>query len=104
MEWSSEHVRRLRAAARMTQRELSQWLGVTVKQVKHLENQRRNPSGPSTRLLDILAEKLRFDGSSSQIQIVGAATKQIEAPAPAVSEFPVIKAPVSPPDEAFVWE
>src|SRR5438132_9100747 len=59
MGWESERIRELRATARMTQRELAHWLGVTIKQVKHLEHQRRNPSGPTTRLLEMLSERIR---------------------------------------------
>jgi len=55
----------------MTQAQIAQWLGVTIKQVKYLEHQRRNPSGPTRRLLDILAAELKFEGGLS-IQVLGA--------------------------------
>jgi len=58
MEWTAEHIRQLRTNARVTQAQLANWLGVTVKQVKHLENRRRNPSGPVERLLDIFSKEL----------------------------------------------
>jgi len=57
MEWTAETIRQLRANAQITQAQLAGWLGVTVKQVKHLENRRRNPSGPVERLLDIFAKQ-----------------------------------------------
>jgi transcriptional regulator with XRE-family HTH domain len=99
MEWSSENIRRLRTVAGMTQRELSQWLGVTIKQIKHLENRRRNPSGPSARLLDILAEELRFGGVTIPvIQVLATPTKHIDPPA-----IPSDEPPAPESDEAFVW-
>ena len=55
----------------MTQAQFATWLGVTIKQVKYLEHQRRNPSGPTRRLLDILALELKFDGAPA-IQVLGA--------------------------------
>jgi DNA-binding transcriptional regulator YiaG len=55
--WTADNIRRLRAQTGITQAQLAAWLGVTVKQVKHLENRRRNPSGPVERLLDILASQ-----------------------------------------------
>ena len=61
----------------MTQAQFSQWLGVTIKQVKYLEHQRRNPSGPTRRLLDILALELKFD-SAGAVQVLGASPTQLK--------------------------
>ena len=61
----------------MTQAQFSQWLGVTIKQVKYLEHQRRNPSGPTRRLLDILAVELKFD-SAAAVQVLGAGPTQLK--------------------------
>ena len=66
----------------MTQAQFSQWLGVTIKQVKYLEHQRRNPSGPTRRLLDILALELKFDGGLA-IQVLGASPPPLKKPAAA---------------------
>ncbi|MGA2137820.1 MAG: hypothetical protein ABSH14_03060 [Verrucomicrobiia bacterium] len=63
----------------MTQAQFSQWLGVTIKQVKYLEHQRRNPSGPTRRLLDILALELKFD-SAAAVQVLGASPTQLKKP------------------------
>ena len=81
----------------MTQAQVAQWLGVTIKQVKYLEHQRRNPSGPTRRLLDILAAELKFDGGSP-IQVLGAsATKRTISKETAVTDnFASIK-PEPPP-------
>jgi len=65
MEWTAENIRQLRVTAQITQAQLAGWLGVTVKQVKHLENRRRNPSGPVERLLDIFVKQ--HDGRPVQI-------------------------------------
>lgn len=48
----------------MTQTALAGWLNVTVTAVKHLENERRKASGPVSRLLDFLSEKVKRGGSS----------------------------------------
>ena len=70
-EWGASRILALRKHASMTQAQFATWLGVTIKQVKYLEHQRRNPSGPTRRLLDILALELRFDGAPA-IQVLGA--------------------------------
>lgn len=80
MEWGASRILALRKHASMTQAQFAQWLGVTIKQVKYLEHQRRNPSGPSRRLLDILALELRFDGVSA-VQVLGASPTQLKKPA-----------------------
>ena len=56
MEWGASRILALRKHASMTQAQFAQWLGVSIKQVKYLEHQRRNPSGPTRRLLGILAQ------------------------------------------------
>jgi transcriptional regulator with XRE-family HTH domain len=71
MEWEADRILALRKYAGMTQAQIAQWLGVTIKQVKYLEHQRRNPSGPTRRLLDILATELSFD-SGLPVQVLGA--------------------------------
>ena len=55
--------------------EFAQWLGVSIKQVKYLEHQRRNPSGPTRRLLGILAHQLGFEGAAT-VQVLGASLPQ----------------------------
>lgn len=65
MEWGSSRILALRKHAGMTQAKFAQWLGVSIKQVKYLEHQRRNPSGPTRRLLDILAVQFHFNGAET---------------------------------------
>ncbi len=86
MEWTAENIRRLRAETGITQAELAAWLGVTVKQVKHLENRRRNPSGPVERLLDLFAKQ----HNGRPVQILNAPRRELPARRPAV-------------DDAMVW-
>ena len=76
MEWEADRILALRKHAGMTQAQVAQWLGVTIKQVKYLEHQRRHPSGPTRRLLSILAAELNFEGGSP-VQVLGtSATKK----------------------------
>ena len=63
----------------MTQAQFAQWLGVSIKQVKYLEHQRRNPSGPTRRLLGILALQLSFEGAAP-VQILGAGPSRPKSP------------------------
>lgn len=77
MDWGASRILALRKHANMTQAQFSQWLGVTIKQVKYLEHQRRNPSGPTRRLLDILALELKFD-SGAAVQVLGASPTQLK--------------------------
>jgi transcriptional regulator with XRE-family HTH domain len=80
MEWGASRILALRKHAEMTQAQFAKWLGVTIKQVKYLEHQRRNPSGPTQRLLDILAHHLGFDGVAA-IQVLGASPTELKLPA-----------------------
>jgi len=80
MEWGASRILALRKHASMTQAQLAQWLGVTIKQVKYLEHQRRNPSGPTKRLLGILAHQLGFEGMAT-MQVLGASVSQPKLPA-----------------------
>ena len=80
MEWGASRILALRKHASMTQAQLAQWLGVTIKQVKYLEHQRRNPSGPTKRLLGILAHQLGFE-SGAAVQVLGASLPQAKLPA-----------------------
>ena len=73
----------------MTQAQFAHWLGVSIKQVKYLEHQRRNPSGPTRRLLGILAHQLSFEGGMT-VQILGASPAQAELTAR-------VPKPTSPP-------
>jgi len=75
MEWGASRILALRKHASMTQSQFAQWLGVSIKQVKYLEHQRRNPSGPTRRLLGILADQLGFEGGGI-VQILGASPAQ----------------------------
>ena len=79
MEWGAERILALRKHAGMTQAQIAQWLGVTIKQVKYLEHQRRNPSGPTRRLLSILAGELKF-GDAPPVQVLGASAIKKSAP------------------------
>lgn len=79
MEWGASRILALRKHADMTQAQFANWLGVTIKQVKYLEHQRRNPSGPTQRLLDILAHHLGFDGVAP-IQVLGASPTELKLP------------------------
>lgn len=57
--WTPKKIRELREAAGWTQTKFAAWLGVTQVHVAHLESGFR-PAGPqTTRLLALLAEKLR---------------------------------------------
>src|SRR5438876_4943962 len=84
MEWGASRILALRKHAGMTQAQLAQWLGVTIKQVKYLEHQRRNPSGPTQRLLTILAGHLGFD-AVAPVQVLGASSTGLILP-PAVTK------------------
>src|ERR1019366_5199237 len=79
MEWGASRILALRKHASMTQAQFAQWLGVSIKQVKYLEHQRRNPSGPTRRLLGILAHQLGFEGVAS-VQVLGASPSQPKSP------------------------
>lgn len=76
MEWGAARILALRKHAGMTQSRFAQWLGVSIKQVKYLEHQRRNPSGPSRRLLDILAGQCRFNGTEG-VTVLGAGASHL---------------------------
>jgi DNA-binding XRE family transcriptional regulator len=92
VEWNAENIRRLRANAQITQAQLATWLGVTVKQVKHLENRRRNPSGPVERLLDIFTK----ERNAVPVQVLSAPPRSPLPPRPV--------APDAPANDALVWE
>ncbi len=96
MEWTAENIRQLCATAQITQAQLAGWLGVTVKQVKHLENRRRNPSGPVERLLDIFAKQ---QNGGQPVQVLSA---------PRRDRLPARQAPRSrdtaPVNDALVWD
>ena len=129
MEWGASRILALRKHASMTQAQFALWLGVSIKQVKYLEHQRRNPSGPTRRLLGILAHQLGFEGAAD-VQVLGASPSHLKSPArsskrknpPAKNDFKenpaestaaaqealTIAADLNAPgtatdDEAFVW-
>jgi len=133
MEWGAARILALRKHAGMTQSRFAQWLGVSVKQVKYLEHQRRNPSGPSRRLLDILAGQCRFNGTEG-VTVLGAGASHLKPPldkpnsqtapvhspdpakpldnppppdgenkAPAKEEDSAVAVSPEVPDDAFVW-
>jgi transcriptional regulator with XRE-family HTH domain len=87
MEWGASRILALRKHAGMTQAQIAQWLGVTTKQVKYLEHQRRNPSGPARRLLGILAGELKFD-EATPVQVLGASTvkRRVRRPVSVIRE------------------
>jgi transcriptional regulator with XRE-family HTH domain len=97
MEWTAENIRQLRAAAQITQAQLATWLGVTIKQVKHLENRRRNPSGPVERLLDIYTKE-RDPVAFPSVQVLGSGQKA--RPKPRVA----VEVSGAPADDALVWD
>ena len=97
MDWTAENIRQLRARAQITQAQLAAWLGVTVKQVKHLENRRRNPSGPVERLLDIFTKQNGQPRSER-----GQSAQALSAPQRTQPSSRVIEQPVAP-DDAMVW-
>jgi transcriptional regulator with XRE-family HTH domain len=76
MEWGASRILSLRNHAGMTQAQFAQWLGVSIKQVKYLEHQRRNPSGPTRRLLDILAVQFHFNGTEA-VLVLGTDTSRL---------------------------
>jgi len=96
MEWGAARILALRRHAGMTQSRFAQWLGVSVKQVKYLEHQRRNPSGPSRRLLDILAGQCRFSGTEG-VTVLGAGASHLKQPSDKPNSH---SAPVHPRDAA----
>ena len=79
MEWGASRILALRKHAGMTQAQFARWLGVSIKQVKYLEHQRRNPSGPARRLLGILADQFDF-GSATPVQVLGASAAELKSP------------------------
>ncbi len=93
MEWNAENIRQLRATAQITQAQLAVWLGVTVKQVKHLENRRRNPSGPVERLLDIFTK----ERNGQTVRVLSAPQRSQPQPRPQPAESSL------PADDAMVW-
>jgi transcriptional regulator with XRE-family HTH domain len=95
MEWTAENIRQLRTNAQITQAQLAVWLGVTVKQVKHLENRRRNPSGPVERLLDIFARQ----HNDQPVQVLRASQRDHRQP----RQF-VQPSTVTTPNDALVWD
>jgi transcriptional regulator with XRE-family HTH domain len=95
MEWTAENIRQLRAKAQITQAQLAVWLGVTVKQVKHLENRRRNPSGPVDRLLDIFAKQQ----NGQLVQVLSAPRRTRPQRRPVVQT-----AAATASDDALVWD
>src|SRR5258708_1579462 len=130
MEWGASRILALRKHAGMTQAKFARWLGVSTKQVKYLEHQRRNPSGPTRRLLSILEYQLSIGGATA-IQVLGSSLTDLKVPT-ALSEADAVADPESsndgngsasnadkpksqaintdvetpvsaPQDEAFVW-
>jgi transcriptional regulator with XRE-family HTH domain len=99
MEWGADRILALRKHAGMTQAQIAQWLGVTIKQVKYLEHQRRHPSGPTRRLLSILAAELNFD-DASPVQVLGASAlkKPISKHVASIGNLPLVRS--SPPEGA----
>jgi len=79
MEWGTSRIMAVLKHAGMTQAKFAQWLGVSIKQVKYLEHQRRNPSGPTRRLLDILAVQIHFNGTGS-VLVLGTDTTHLTPP------------------------
>jgi transcriptional regulator with XRE-family HTH domain len=98
MDWGADRILALRKHAGMTQAQVAQWLGVTIKQVKYLEHQRRNPSGPTRRLLSILAAELNFtDAPPFQVLGASAAKKSVSKQAAPSREVPPVNS--SPPKD-----
>jgi len=91
MEWTADNIRQLRTRAQITQAQLAAWLNVTVKQVKHLENRRRNPSGPVERLLDIFTTER---APLPALQVLGTSHKISPPPRPVAA----------PANDALVWD
>ena len=119
MQWTADTIVSLRRAAGLTQAQLAGWLGVTIKQVKHLEHQRRNPSGPVTRLLDMLQARLnrtQHPRENNLVQMISSSTRGETVP-PRVgatgdagaarpepsARGPSVTANVPEGDGAFVW-
>ena len=99
MEWGADSILALRKHAGMTQAQIALWLGVTIKQVKHLEHQRRNPSGPTRRLLSILATELKF-GDAPPVQVLGASIVKKSVPKPVSLRREPPQVSSSPPQDA----
>ena len=106
MEWTAENIRQLRARSQITQAQLAIWLGVTVKQVRHLENHRRNPSGPVERLLDIFSKELGLSNGQTvtAVQVLSAPRRTQPKPRPQpVTREESIAPAEAPADGAMVW-
>jgi transcriptional regulator with XRE-family HTH domain len=102
MEWGAARILALRKHAGMTQSRFAQWLGVSVKQVKYLEHQRRNPSGPSRRLLEILAGQSHFSGAE-EVMVLGTGAARLKPPSdkpkpPTAPAQPRVTSNPPPPD------
>jgi len=106
MEWTADTIRQLRTSAQMTQSQLARWLNVTVKQVKHLENRRRNPSGPVRRLLDILSDEPGPRGSARTpfVQVLGSSAARSRTSPNLSAATESGPDPEPPADEAMVWD
>jgi transcriptional regulator with XRE-family HTH domain len=106
MEWNADTIRRLRTDAQLTQSQLARWLNVTVKQVKHLENHRRNPSGPVRRLLDILSEEYGQNGATRVplVQVLGSSSSRPRSPRKQSAATEVGQPPPPAADAAMVWD
>lgn len=102
MEWGPSSILALRRHAQWTQAQLAHWLGVTIKQVKHLERARRNPSGPTSRLLDILAADLKFN-AGFPVQMVTSSVTTLEPVAKPAPRREAVR-PVEPQPEIAVVE
>jgi transcriptional regulator with XRE-family HTH domain len=106
MNWTSDTIRQLRTSAQMTQSQLARWLNVTVKQVKHLENRRRNPSGPVRRLLDILSEESGQNGAARTplVQVLGSSSPRPKSPRPQSGATESNQSAPPATDAAMVWD
>jgi len=56
--WTPSKIKALRHDAKLTQRQLAAWCGVVTMNISHLEQAVKPPGKQTTRLLDLLFEKV----------------------------------------------
>ena len=62
--WTPEKIKRLRAAAGLTQAQLAEFLGVTQKHVAHIEAGFRSAGPQTARLLELLWRNVKPDAGA----------------------------------------
>lgn len=68
MEWTPDRVRELRRAMRLSQRAFGERVGVRQATVSDWERGETKPTGPSVKLLDMLAEAAPQQTNGSELR------------------------------------